>query len=170
MDVLATIVSDGANRYEYGKWTMLRGDTPSVFTFASLADDEPRGSVVAPPDEPADCVAGRPEAPCHRFTDNDHGPGVRPVGGVEVGAPDDIDTCRLEAPRLDLDPVRDEGAVVGRRLERVDVEVARALAERVQVQVDDGVDRLDAGERPEAIQEAPRVDARVVGREPGRQR
>ena len=52
----------------------------------------------------------------------------------------------------------------------VDVEVDRALAERVQVQVADGADRLDAGERPEAIQEAPRVDARRVGREPGRRR
>ena len=36
---------------------------------------------------------------------------------------------------------------------------ARAeLAERVRVQVADGADRLDAGERPEAIQEAPRAD------------
>ena len=30
------------------------------------------------------------------------------------------------------------------------------------MQVADGADRLDAGERPEAIQQAPRVDARLV--------
>ena len=32
----------------------------------------------------------------------------------------------------------------------------------LQVQVVDGADRLDAGERPEAIQQAPRADARLV--------
>ena len=74
------------------------------------------------------------------------------------------------ASKKDFGPVRDEGAVVGRRLEPVDVEVARALAEQVQVQVADGAYRLDAGERAEAIEEAPRVDARLVGREPGRRR
>ena len=46
--------------------------------------------------------------------------------------------------------------------EQRSVELARARAERVQVQVADGADRLDAGERPEAIQQAPRVDARLV--------
>ena len=58
----------------------------------------------------------------------------------------------------------------GRRLEPIDVEVARALAGRDQVQVADGADRFDAGERPETIQEAPRVDARLIGPEPGRRR
>ena len=54
---------------------------------------------------------------------------------MKVASADDLDAGRREEPRLDRDPVRDEGAVVGRRLEPVDVEVARALAERVQVQV-----------------------------------
>ena len=43
-------------------------------------------------------------------------------------------------------------------------------AERVQVQVADGADRLDAGQRPEAVEQAPGVDARLVGREPGGRR
>ena len=90
------------------------------------------------------------------------GLGVRAVGVVEVAPAEDLDAYHLEELRLDRRPVCDEGAVVCRRLEPVDVELARARAERVQVQVADGADRLDAGERAEAIQQAPRVDARLV--------
>ena len=43
----------------------------------------------------------------------------------EVGA---LRSCRLEEPRIDRSPVRGEGAVVCRRLEPVDVGVARARA------------------------------------------
>ena len=62
-----------------------------------------------------------------------------------------------------------KASVVGRRASKpVDVEVDGSLAERVQVQVADGADRLDAGERPKSDREgaacrrAPRR-----GREPG---
>ena len=49
-----------------------------------------------------------------------------------------------------------KGAVFRRRLEAVDVEATRARgADRVQVQVADGADRLDPGQFPEAVEEAP---------------
>ena len=143
---------------------MLRGASPSVRTFASLAmpTTSQGGIVFAPPHQPADGVSVGPAGPGHGLADDDHGLGVRAVGVVEVAPAEDLDAYHLEELRLDRRPVCDEGAVVCRRLEPVDVELARARAERVQVQVADGADRLDAGERPEAIQQAPRVDARLV--------
>ena len=52
----------------------------------------------------------------------------------------------------------------GRRLEAGDVEVARAGAEGIQVQAADGADRVDAGQLTEAVEQAPGVDAHLVGR------
>ena len=143
---------------------MLRGASPSVRTFASLAmpTTSQRGIVFAPPHQPADGVSVGPAAPGHGLADDDHGLGVRAVGVFEVAPAEDLDAYHLEELRIDRGRVCDEGAVVCRRLEPVDVELGRARAERVQVQVADGADRLDAGERPEAIQQAPRVDARLV--------
>ena len=109
---------------------MLRGASPSVRTFASLA-------------MPTTSQGG---SSSRRRTS-------RPTASPSV---------QQQNSGLDRRPVCDEGAVVCRRLEPVDIELGRARAERVQVQVADGADRLDAGERPEAIQQAPRVDARLV--------
>ena len=148
---------------------MSRGDSPSCLTFASLATpttsqggSESRRRTSRPTASPS--VQKRRAIASLTMT-------TGRVSGRSASLKLRPRTISMPAasknPRLDLDPVRDEGAVVGRRLEPVDVEVDGSLAERVQVQVADGSDRLDAGERPEAIQQAPRVDARLVGREPG---
>ena len=120
-----------------------------------------------------------PETPGHRLADDDHGLRVRPVGVAEVAAADDLDAGCLEEsgcvsgrsaslkwrprtismrapsenPESNLGPVCDESAVTARRLEAGDVEIARAGAEGVQVQAADGADRVDAGQRAEAVKQ-----------------
>ena len=137
---------------------MLRRAPPSVRTFASLAMPTTSQGGSSSRRRTSRPTAS-PSVQQRRATaDDDHGLGVRAVGVFEVAPAEDLDAYHLEELRLDRGPVCDEGAVVCRRLEPVDVELARARAERVQVQVADGADRLYPGERPEAIQQAPRVE------------
>ena len=119
-------------------------------TFASLATPTTSqgGTVVAPRHQPADGVSVGPEAPGHRFADDDRGLGVGPVAVVEVTSTEHLDARRLEGPGVDLRPVCDEGAVARRRLEPGHVEVAAARVERVQVQIAAG-----RGARPAALTE-----------------
>ena len=85
MDVLTTTVSDGVNRCEYGRRSCC-GETRRASSPSRRSPRRRRASGigVVPPDEPADRVGVRPEALGHRFTGDDHGLGVRPVGVVEV--------------------------------------------------------------------------------------
>ena len=85
-------------------------------TFASLATPTTSqgGTVVAPRHQPADGVSVGPEAPGHRFADDDRGLGVGPVAVVEVTSTEHLDARRLEGPGVDLRPVCDEGAVARR--------------------------------------------------------
>ena len=113
---------------------MLRGASPSVRTFASLAmpTTSQGGSSSRRRPTASPSVQQRPAMASLMMTT---GWVSGRVGVVEVAPAEDLDAYHLEELRLDRGPVCDEGAVVYRRLEPVDVEVARARAERVQVQV-----------------------------------
>ena len=108
---------------------MLRGAPPSVRTFASLAmpttsqgGSSSRRRTSRPTASPS--VQQRRAMASLMMTT---GWGVQAVGVVEVAPAEDLDAYHLEELRLDRGPVCDEGAVVCRRLEPVDVEVARLV-------------------------------------------